>query len=210
MTSEPIEAGFLHRPQAPSSHALVLTHGAGSNCNAPLLIAVAEAFASSGILVYRYNLPFRVKRPRGSPSPSTAAADREGIREAIRVVRPLASGCILAGGHSYGGRQTSMVAAEAPDLVDGLLLQSYPLHPPGKPDQLRTAHLHDLRAPTLFVHGSKDPFGSEQEIRAAIALIPARCELSLIEGAGHDLGRNHKAVADEIVRRANGLLLPAV
>jgi hypothetical protein len=81
-----------------------------------------------------------------------------------------------------------MAAAERPDLASGLLLLSYPLHPPRRPEQLRTSFFPDWRTPALFVHGSRDPFGSLAELRAAIAAIPARVELLPIQGAGHDLG----------------------
>jgi len=81
-----------------------------------------------------------------------------------------------------------MLAAAEPELADGLLLLSYPLHPPGKPAQLRTAHLPKLQTPSLLVSGSKDPFGSPQEIESALPLIPATVKFLLIEGAGHDLG----------------------
>src|SRR5665213_640518 len=91
-----------------------------------------------------------------------------------------------------------MLAAETPGLVDRLLLLSYPLHPPRKPEQLRTAHFPKLTAPALFVHGSRDPFGTPVELKNAIALIPAPVRLLEIEGAGHDLGRDREAVAAKI------------
>ena len=78
-----------------------------------------------------------------------------------------------------------MVAAEDPSVADGLLLLSYPLHPPGKPGQLRTEHFGSLRAPALFVHGTRDPFGTVDELREAIKLIPAAARLQVVEGAGH-------------------------
>ena len=80
-----------------------------------------------------------------------------------------------------------MAAAEHPDLADGLLLLSYPLHPPRKPEQLRTAFFPELRTPALFVHGTRDPFASLEELREAIALIPARTELLRGGATGHDL-----------------------
>lgn len=200
MTNEPFEAGFLHRPDGAAEDALVLTHGASSNCNAPLLVALAVEFAAAGILVYRYNLPFRRRRPHGPPSPGSAAADQQGVREAAQAVRPLVKGKVLAGGHSYGGRQTSMAAAEDALSADGLLLLSYPLHAPGRP-QMRTAHFPSLRSPALFFHGAKDAFGSEQEMRDALQLIPARSELVMVAGAGHDLGRVPARVAPMIRER---------
>jgi len=179
---------------------LLLTHGAGSNRNAPLLVALANAFIEHGVDVLRYDLAFRQERPKGPPRPGDAARDREGLREEILKIReehhPKE---VWLGGQSYGGRQSSMLAAEAPGLADRLLLLSYPLHAPGKPAQLRTAHFPKLNTPVLFVHGSRDPFGSLEEMRTAIQLIPAPVTLIEAEGAGHDLGRNHAALARRIV-----------
>ncbi len=177
---------------------LLLTHGAGSNRNAPLLVALANALAEHGIDVSRYDLLFRQDRPHGPPRPSDAARDREGLREQILKLRAKYPEKIWLGGHSYGGRQSSMLAAETPGIVDRLLLLSYPLHPPRKPEQLRTAHFPKLTAPTLFVHGSRDPFGTLDELKSAIALIPIPVQLLEIEGAGHDLGRDREAAAARI------------
>jgi predicted alpha/beta-hydrolase family hydrolase len=115
------------------------------------------------------------------------ARDREGLRRAVSVLCPQTPGRIFLGGHSYGGRQGSMLAAEQPHLVSGLLLLSYPLHPPRKPAELRTTHFPQLKTPSLFVHGGRDPFGSHNEMKAALALIAAQTMLLEIEGAGHEL-----------------------
>ena len=184
---EPAVRGFLHEPAEPIGDALVLTHGAGANCQSKLLIALAEAFADAGYLGLRCDLPFRQSRPHGPPFPAMAARDREGLRRAVDLLQSKTSGRIFLGGHSYGGRQGSMLAAEQPQLVAGLLLLSYPLHPPRKPAQLRTAHFPQLKTPSLFVHGGRDPFGSHDEMKAALALIPAQTKLLEIEGAGHEL-----------------------
>jgi hypothetical protein len=180
MTSSiPFEAegvrGYLHEADDPGD-GLALTHGAGGDCNAPLLVALADALQTVGVTVLRCDLPFRQQRPSGPPGP-------------VAALRPLVGGRIALGGQSYGGRQASMLAAENQNLVDALLLLSYPLHPPGKPDRQRTAHFTDLRTPAIFVHGSRDPFGSIEEMEAALRLIPAPRTLTVIEGAGHDLKR---------------------
>ena len=187
LTAEPAVRGFLHEPAQPNGDALVLTHGAGANCQSKLLIALATAFADAGYLVLRCDLPFRQSRPHGPPFPALAARDREGLRRAMDVLRSQTSGRIFLGGHSYGGRQGSMLAAEQPQVAAGLLLLSYPLHPPRKPAELRTAHFPQLRTPALFVHGSRDPFGSHDEMKAALQLIPSPNLLLEIEGAGHEL-----------------------
>jgi hypothetical protein len=178
---------------------LLLTHGAGSNRNAALLVALQNAFSEHEVEVIRYDLPFRQERPHGPPRPGDAARDREGLLDQILKLREKQPDRVWLGGHSYGGRQASMLAAEMPGLADRLLLLSYPLHPPGKPRQLRTAHFPKLQTPAFFVHGSKDPFSTFEELNSAIALIPAPVQVLEIEGAGHDLGRNHAAVAARIV-----------
>jgi predicted alpha/beta-hydrolase family hydrolase len=186
-SAEPAVRGFLHEPAHPNGDALALTHGAGANCQSKLLTALAGAFVDAGFLVLRFDLPFRQSRPHGPPFPAMAPRDREGLRRAVEVLRPRVSGRVFFGGHSYGGRQATMLAAEQAGLVPGVLLLSYPLHPPRKPAELRTAHFPQLQTPALFVHGSRDPFGSHEEMRSALALLPGRNRLLEIEGVGHDL-----------------------
>jgi predicted alpha/beta-hydrolase family hydrolase len=177
---------------------LVLTHGAGSNARAPLLTALAEAFAAAGVTVLRCDLPFRQSRAFGPPRPGDAAHDREGLKNAIAAVRKMVSGRLFLGGHSYGGRQATMLCADEPGLVEGLLLLSYPLHPPRKPEQLRVQHLATLQTSSLFVHGTRDPFGSAEEMESALRLIPAKTRLMQIEDAGHDLGFKGKSKQEEL------------
>ena len=206
---EPFESheiqGVLHLPEAPRGEALVLAHGAGSDHNAPLLVKMAEAFAVAGYAVLRYDLPFRRQRGKGPPFPAAAARDREGVAAAIAALRARVPGRVFAGGHSYGGRQSAMAAAEHPGLADGLLLLSYPLHPPNRPEQKRTSYFPDLRTPALFVHGTKDGFGSPEELREAIALIPARTDVVIVEGGGHDLKRA-PSLSAEILERFHALV----
>ena len=98
-----------------------------------------------------------------------------------------------------------MLAAEDPGLIDRLLLLSYPLHPPGKPQQLRTAHFPALRTPTLFAHGDRDPFGTVTEMETALAQVSAPYRLSVVEAAGHDMKRGKFDIANEIVLPFDGL-----
>jgi uncharacterized protein len=180
-------AGIAHEPDGTPSGVVVLTHGAGGSRESPLLQQLCDEWARSGWLAVRYNLPYRRRRPKGPPSGS-AASDRASIVEAIAVCRDLADGPLIAGGHSYGGRQTSMVVAETAQPVDLLTLFSYPVHPPGKPERARTEHLPGIAVPTVFTHGTSDPFGTLDEVRAAAALIPAPTEIVEITGARHELG----------------------
>jgi predicted alpha/beta-hydrolase family hydrolase len=176
-------------------------------------VALGETFAGHGYVVLRCDLPFRQVRRTGPPFPGNAERDRAGLRHAVAVLRKSVAGRIFLGGHSYGGRQATMFCAAEPELVKpelvkaapdkselvaGLLLLSYPLHPPRKPEQLRIQHLPSLRTPSLFVQGTRDPFGSVEEITNALQLIPAKTELMKVEGAGHDLGFKGKAKAVEL------------
>jgi hypothetical protein len=198
VSADPFVRGFLHRSAHPNGDSLVLTHGAGSNCQAPLLIALAQTFTDAGFVVLRCDLPFRQDRSFGPPGPGDAKRDRAGLTNAIAAIKNLAGGRIFLGGHSYGGRQASMLCAEQPEEAVGLLLLSYPLHPPRKPEQLRTQHFFNLRTPALFVHGVSDPFGSIQKMQQALKIIPAKTKLLSVEGAGHDLGFKGKSKRPEL------------
>jgi len=176
-----------HLPEHPTGEGMVLTHGAGGDCHSALLIALAEAFCNAGVTVLRFNLAYRQMRPKGPPSPATAGRDRDSIRRALELVRTLVTGPIYMAGQSYGGRQASMLAAEEPASADALALFSYPLHPPGKPTQLRTEHFPRIQVPALFIHGPRDPFGTSEELETARALIPAKTAIYEVPKAGHEL-----------------------
>lgn len=177
-------AGVAHEPAGKPSGTVILTHGAGGNRDSPMLVKLCDEWAARGWLAVRYNLPYRRRRPKGPPS-NSAGTDQAGIVEAIDWARR--HGPVIAGGHSYGGRMTSMVVA-AGTPVDVLTLFSYPLHPPGKPERARTEHLPSITVPTVFTHGTADPFGSIEELTAAAALVGAPTEIVEITGARHDLG----------------------
>lgn len=187
LEADPAIRGFLHLPPEPNGNAVVLTHGAGLNCQSKLLQEMSSALAECGFAVLRFDLPFRSDRPSGPPRPGSAGRDREGLRRAASVMRAKTRGRLFLGGHSYGGRQATILIAEGPQLVDGLLLLSYPLHPPRKPDELRTSHFAKLRTPAFFVHGTRDPFATIAEMQSALDLIPARHALLEVDGASHDL-----------------------
>jgi len=208
VAAEPVVRGFLHEPGEPNGDGVVLTHGAGGNCKMKLLVAVAEALAAGGFVVLRFDLPFRLARPFGPPHPGTAERDRAGIRRAAALLRGgtsaeiaekthlpkpkvghpgLEPARVFLAGQSYGGRQASMLLAEDPEAADGLLLLSYPLHPPGKAQQMRTEHFPRLSKPVFFVHGTGDPFATSEELQGAVGLIPARHKVLEVENAGHDL-----------------------
>jgi predicted alpha/beta-hydrolase family hydrolase len=202
-------AGVAHQPDGTPSGVVVLTHGAGGNRESTLLQRLCDEWARRGWLAVRYNLPYRRRRPKGPP-PGSAVTDRAGIAEAIAVCRGLADGPLIVGGHSYGGRQTSMVVAEgsrASDVpVAALTLFSYPVHPPGKPERVRTEHFPSIAVPTVFTHGTSDPFGTLDEVRAAAALITAPTQVVEITGARHDLGSKALDIPALAVDATLGLL----
>ncbi|KLI08469.1 alpha/beta hydrolase [Mycolicibacterium conceptionense] len=202
-------AGVAHEPEGSARGVVVLTHGAGGNRDSAMLVKLCDEWASRGWLAIRYNLPYRRRRPKGPPSGS-AAADQHGIAEAIAMARTVSDGPLIAGGHSYGGRMTSMVTADGagPDV---LTLFSYPLHPPGKPERARTEHLHRITVPTVFTHGTSDPFGTIDELTAAAALVSGPTELVAIEGARHDLASKRldvPALAVDAALRAVDIVKP--
>lgn len=194
-SNEILFGGHLHC-STDSGHAgsgndcIILTHGAGANSNSPLLIALADAFCASGLTVLRYDLPFRQLRPYGPPPRGSSERDQQGLRDAVTFMRQQTTGRIFLGGHSYGGRQASILCASEPTLANSLLLLSYPLHPPQRAADLRTGHFPNLKTPSLFVHGTRDGFGSIDEITTALRLMPARTRLLSITGTGHELMTN--------------------
>ncbi len=195
--------GILETPAGEPIAGLVLAHGAGSDCRSPLLASLSMHLATLGFAVLRIDLAYRRLRPTGPPVGKNAGLpDRDSLRQAADWMRMRGYSRVILGGHSYGGRQASMLAAEEPACLDGLLLLSYPLHPPRSREQVRTAHFPSLHTPALFVHGTRDPFGSPDEMRDALTLLAGPVRLELIEGAGHDLG------GDATLTRTVGALTP--
>ncbi|MFD6893848.1 alpha/beta family hydrolase [Rhodococcus sp. NPDC060086] len=198
--------GHLHVPEGEPRGAIALTHGAGGNCDAKILQLMCGRFAEHGLLALRYDLPFRRRNPKGPPQPARAAEDRAGVADATASLRERHTGPILVGGVSYGGRQTSMLVAEQPEIADALVLLSYPLHPPGKPEKARTEHLPGITVPTVFVHGVRDPFGTVDEVREAAAMVVGATALIEVPAAGHDLSRTKSDPSDRTVTAVLDLL----
>jgi len=201
-SGKPTVSGFIHHPAIPSGDALILAHGAGTNCESPLLVALAGAFCSSGTTVLRCDLPFRQVRPKGRPLGQWAIRDRAGLKRAVDLLKASVSKTIYLGGHAYGGYQASILVASEPSLVKGLMLLSYPLHPPQHPTQLRISHLAAVRTRALFVQASRDPFGTHQEMHSVLAMMPTETRLVLVEDARHELltESNNAKLPGSIVR----------
>lgn len=174
---------------------LLLTPGAGTDASHPSLVALAEALAP--LPVRRIDFPYRREGRRAPDRPPKLIACV--VSEADRFAADLGvpPGRILLGGRSMGGRMCSMAVAGGQPAA-GLVLLAYPLHPPGRPDRVRDAHFGDIRVPCLFVSGTRDPFGSPEELEAATAAIAGPVTHRWIEGARHGLEGRDAEVADAV------------
>ena len=193
------------RSRSKAKAALLLTPGAGADRNQASLIAIEDRLAPAGVVVERMDFPYR-KAGRKAPdrAPVLIEAVRQGAAE-LAARTGLAPERIFLGGRSMGGRMCSMAVAEGLPAA-GLVLISYPLHPPGKPEQLRIDHLPALDLPCLFVSGTRDAFGTPDELTAHIAAVPGPTEVVWIDGGDHGLRRKDAevaaAVADWLLSRA--------
>ena len=191
---------------------LILAHGAGAPQTHPFLADYARGLASRGIEVVTFNFPY-MERGRRAPDPATRL--EACYRAVIGAVRDRLSGAgrrLLVGGKSMGGRIASQVVAGdatdgAPTVTDGLVFLGYPLHPPGRPEKLRSAHLPSITVPMLFVQGSRDTFGTPDELRPVLDGCP-RAELFVVDRGDHSFrvrgkdapsaAATHAAVQDAI------------
>jgi predicted alpha/beta-hydrolase family hydrolase len=189
-------------PARGADRAVLLAHGAGSDRCEPGLAAVAAALGAAGIPSLRFDYPYR---SAGRRSPDSARVLEAATREAVSQLAgrtKLRVAELVLGGRSMGGRVCSMLAAHAEDPVQvaGLVLLSYPLHPPGRPEQLRVEHFERLRAPVLFVSGTRDPFGTPDELRGAAKALKDDVTFHWVADAGHGLEppRRSGRAADEV------------
>lgn len=167
---------------------LILAHGAGAPQTHPFLTGFAGGLANRGVGVVTFNFSYTERRRRAPDPPARLEACYRAVIDIVRN-REAAGRRLLAGGKSMGGRIASQVVAGhveagASPAVDGLIFLGYPLHPPGRPDRLRAAHLPSIPVPMLFVQGSRDTFGTPDELRPVLTAC-ARAELHVVEGGDH-------------------------
>jgi uncharacterized protein len=177
--------------------AIVLTPGAGASADHPTLLALDAALTELGMAVRRVDFPYRLAGRRAPDRPPVLI---ETIRTAaIELAESLGVGPdrVALGGRSMGGRMCSMAVSEGLPAA-GLVLVSYPLHPPGRPDRLRTEHFPAITVPCLFVSGDRDPFGSPDELEAATGLIRGPVTHAWLAGGDHGL-RGRDATVTPIV-----------
>jgi predicted alpha/beta-hydrolase family hydrolase len=166
---------------------LILGHGAGANQLSGFMRLFAAGLAERGLDVVTFNFLYMEQgRKIPDPAPRLEACYRAVI-DAVVKHKKLKGNRLVIGGKSMGGRIASQVAASQPANIDGLVFLGYPLHPPGRPDKLRSEHLPKIKAPMLFVQGSRDAFGTKQEIAGLIKTLKLPAELYAIEGGDHSL-----------------------
>ncbi|GAA1976497.1 dienelactone hydrolase family protein [Isoptericola halotolerans] len=181
-------------PSHPAPAGLLLTPGAGADRDHHALRAVAgHVSTTTALTVERIDFPYRLAGRRMPDRPAVAIPHLSDQAEQLAARLGVGTDRILLGGRSYGGRMCSMAVAEGLPAA-GLVLLSYPLHPPGKPEKLRVEHFGDLDVPVLFVSGDRDPFGSPAELAEHSAAIPGPVTTITLPGA-HDLRNQDAAVA---------------
>jgi uncharacterized protein len=169
--------------------ALVVGHGAGAGMDHPFIVGFCEAVAGEGIAALRFNFPYI---EAGQRTPDQAKNAIGAFRSAFETATDRSGGRpVLGGGKSYGGRIASMAAAEGMPAA-ALVFLGYPLHAPGKTDQVRDAHLYHLTMPMIFLHGTKDPFADPRELAKVIRRLGDRATLVDVDGAGHSFERSRK------------------
>lgn len=175
-------SALLMRPEA-ATHLLVLGHGASTNMRHATLQSIAEAMAERGIATFRYNFPYSEHGTFRNPTGVCVETIRNAVRAAHKAAPDLA---LLAGGHSFGGRMTTTAQSETPlENVKGLVLFSFPLHMPGKPDTKRAEHLSAIGIPMLFLSGTRDELATLDLFEPTVAALGKRATLHLIDTANH-------------------------
>ena len=195
---------FPEPPSPRSRTAVIVAHGAGNDMHSAFVSAVHEGLAARGFVTVKFNFPYK---QRGWRAPDPAPVLLQCFSRVLDMVRSdaqIGARRIVIGGKSLGGRMASHLAANG-EAVAGVLLLGYPLHPPGKPTQLRVAHLDKIRVPMLFFAGTRDPLCRLDLLRQTLARLPATVELHVVEGGDHSfnvlksLKRDPAAVWNEII-----------
>lgn len=176
-------SAILIKPEG-ATHLVVLGHGAGADMHSKAMQSIADALAEQKIATFRYNFPFKENHRGGVDSPKVATATvRSAVAEARRIEPNLT---LLAGGHSFGGRMTTTAQSQEPlDGVEGLVLFSFPLHAPNRPDDKRAAHLAEIKIPMLFLTGTRDALNDLELFRPVIQKLGGHATLHTIDTADH-------------------------
>jgi hypothetical protein len=180
--NETTSAAYDPAPNGDGSTVFVCAHGAGGNMADKSMLTVTRALGARGLSIVRFNFLYKEKRSsRPDPMPKLKETTEAVVARVRSELRP---NTLIIGGRSMGGRAASMLAADGFDC-SGLLLLAYPLHPPGKPDQLRDAHLPSIRVPVLCVNGTRDPFCTPELMKGVLERVTAPWQMLWLETADH-------------------------
>lgn len=187
---------------------LLLGHGAGADQTSNFMVGFSEGLAARGICVVTFNFLYTEQGRRAPDRNDKLESCYHAAIAAVKAESKLKQNRLMIGGKSMGGRIASQVAAGGVENLAGLVFLGYPLHPPGKPDQLRSEHLYKIGKPMLFVQGARDPFGTSDELRPIIKKLKA--SLYSVEGGDHSFAvakkwplsqeQVYEAAQDEIAR----------
>jgi predicted alpha/beta-hydrolase family hydrolase len=179
---------------------LVLAHGAGAGQQHPFMTAVAKGFAVRGVDVVTFDFPYMRERRK---IPDKAPMLERAFKDAVAAARQWSGAArFFIGGKSMGGRMATHLGAAHLDGLAGIIVFGYPLHPPGKPEQLRVAHLPSIEVPVLIVQGERDAFGSPRELQPAIDTMTAKVTLHAVAKGDHSLavtGRRRDETLNEVL-----------
>ena len=183
-----VDSSVTHYPATtPGGALLVLAHGAGAGQRHPFMTRMAKALAGRGVDVATFDFPYMQQQRRAPDrAPVLEAAFRDVVAEVIER-GALRDRRLFIGGKSMGGRMATHLAAQGVEPLAGVVAIGYPLHPPGKPDQPRTAHLPAITVPVLIVQGERDAFGTPTELQPVIATMRAPVTLHVVAGGDHSL-----------------------
>lgn len=189
-----------YKAQESPAALLVLAHGAGAGQQHPFMTAVAKGFAARGVDVVTFDFPYMRERRK---IPDKAPVLEKAFEDAVSAARQWSGAArFFIGGKSMGGRMATHLGAAHLDALAGIIVFGYPLHPPGKPGQLRVQHLPAIEAPVLIVQGERDAFGSPQELKPVIDAMSAHVTLHTVTKGDHSLavaGRRRDDILDEVL-----------
>jgi predicted alpha/beta-hydrolase family hydrolase len=200
-------------PSDSATAALVLAHGAGGGQKSRFMVEAANAFSARGIAVATFDFPYMAQGRSAPDKPAVLEAHWREVIEEARGHPSFAGLPLFIGGKSMGGRIASQVAAQQVAGITGLVYLGYPLHPPGRPEQRRDKHLPDIKEPMLFVQGTRDQFGTADEIRTLLPGLNPRATMFEVQDGDHSFkvrvkvtGKKEAAVLTEIFDTVTGFI----
>jgi uncharacterized protein len=201
--SVPLDSGATitathYAAATPAGAWLVLAHGAGAGQRHPFMVSISKALAERGIDVVTFNFPYMEQKRRAPDRAPVLESSFRAVVAAAGQQRSLNNQRLFIGGKSMGGRMATHLAAEGIDALHGVIALGYPLHPPGKPEQVRTAHLPAITAPVLIVQGERDAFGTPSELAPVIESMRADVTLHVVARGDHSLVVKGQSKADAL------------